>query len=806
VKKTFDKLLKRNIFSNFKQFLSIVIIVFLATTLLSGFIVNSYTLENGVNNYFKDSNLADAWIYVDNISNEDEQFFNNLSNSKVCNQCGEILETSSCENCLNAKIHSNDLVYNKRLELSVVANLAGSNTQNNAKVFVYDKIKISAPYVFHDYNGCWIDESVAKNNNLKIGQDKILFNYEYVYDFNGVSQNIVLPFEFLITGTMALSECADTYSNWPILIDKTLFLNELNRLLNIEFSGAMAGITPINLTELTYNQILIKTQNLDKNIEKIVNYYENNTNSNIITILKQDSIESVVLLKNEIEQSKKMIYIFPTLFFVVSVLVMVCSINQLILQERTKIGTLKSVGADNKLLLRHYSQYGAWLCAIGAAAGLIVGPLLIPEIMFIKYNIVYSLPRDYIKLSYPMLPLFLIFVLIIFMGWITSLFVCRKIINKKPAWCLKPEIKSEFKAKIKHYNIPTSIKMAFRNIAMKPARVVMAVIGIAGCVALMISGFGIGDTLKNSIDNDLSRLFDYDVSSTFKNDDFIEKLNNFEEVDYVESYEKFYADLSHNEKVKKSNVYVICENSQVMSIKLTKGEAVISESVAEKLNLNSGDYVMILFNGHKVEVQIKSLIKTSLLNGLYVCGDYDFGDNYKTKGAWIKVNSNAYELADKLNLINGTNDAKTIEQMWKQAENKISSISVMTTTLKLFAFALAVVVLLNFVFLILKERNRQIATLKVLGQNLWSIVLAICFELIIISSIGLIVGMILGYPLLVLILTVNKVEIINFLYYISPLSFVLSALIIVFTLFLVALFLILKVKNINMIESLKIND
>ena len=273
MKKTLKKLLKRNILTSYKQFLSIIIIVFLSMTLLSGFIVNFNTLSKSVDKYFEETKLADAWLYVDNVAAEDEQFF-----------------------------IKNKLNYEKRLELNVLTNIETSNVQNNSKIFVYDTGKISTPYIVSGLGGCFIDQNVAKNNNLKPGQDIINFSYDYLVEINGKKETVSLDLSFLIEGTMTLCECADSYSEWPILIKKEYFLDEFNKAKDKAFSGVMSDITPENISDLPYNQILLRSKNINEDLTKISNFYEYESTSKLIMMLKQDSIESVVLLRGEIEQ------------------------------------------------------------------------------------------------------------------------------------------------------------------------------------------------------------------------------------------------------------------------------------------------------------------------------------------------------------------------------------------------------------------------------------------------------------------------------------------------------------------------
>jgi len=170
MKKTLGKLLRRNVFFNFKQFLSIIIIIFLSMTLFSGFIVNSTTLEGAVTNYFEDTNLADLWVYAKNVEIEDEEFF-----------------------------QDNEIEYEKRLEIGATVNIKNQTAQNNAKIFVYDTGKISTPYIFNKAEGCWIDQKVAKNNNIKVGQDRIVFDYSLNVETSQGIEEINLNFGALMT-------------------------------------------------------------------------------------------------------------------------------------------------------------------------------------------------------------------------------------------------------------------------------------------------------------------------------------------------------------------------------------------------------------------------------------------------------------------------------------------------------------------------------------------------------------------------------------------------------------------------------
>ena len=236
---------------------------------------------------------------------------------------------------------------------------------------------------------------------------------------------------------------------------------------------------------------------------------------------------------------------------------------------------------------------------------------------------------------------------------------------------------------------------------------------------------------------------------------------------------------------------------------LENGEVFISKSLADEFKLNVGDKLSIFCGQEARELVISKIFTTSILNGVYVCDDFGFDDQYKVFGMWIECSDVTAEKIDYINTINGTNTATTMKQYVDNFSEKTSSISTMTTTIKIFAISLVIVVLFNFILLILKERIRELATLKVLGKTNYTIVLTLFFEILFMIIIGTVVGYFLGKPLLILVLSINKVEGLNFIYKISFSSYLLSFVLIFVTLIVVMALCYRKIRNINMIESLK---
>lgn len=756
----------RNIKANLKQFLSVILIMFLSTTLLFGFIVNSNTLNTSIENYFEKTSLADLWVYTNKITDEDRQFF-----------------------------EDNSLKYTERLFMSGEGKLLNQDVTNNTKMYVLPrKTTVSIPYIEKGRAGCLVDKNMAENMGIIINYDDILFDVEVPIS---ETDTIVVPLTLRITGTMNFNECADTYSSWPVVVDETTFM----LMLNVELEK-MFGTDEFNIDSVPYNQIVLKTDNIEEIKQKINTYYET-SESSLIFLGDRDSVESVVLLNMELNQAKKMIYVFPVIFLIVSVMIILTTINQLILHEKGKIGTLKSIGVPDKKVLNHYSSYGAYLCGIGALVGLIFGPLIVPRVMFIKYNLVYSIPADFIKTQIPWLFAILVFALMTLLGYIVSLIACHEILHKKPIECMRHRVNLKMKSRNKKTKAPIWLKMAARNIKVKPVRTIMVMLGVAGCASLLLCGFGIGDTLNHGVKNDFGRLFDYDISSSYVSADFEEKMLQIDGIDSYEKYVEMSVTAKAGENSKTISFMKFNANSKFANFELGENELCLSKSVAKELGVGIGDKIVIETEQGSAEVVVSKIEKTSFVNGAFATSMFGLESNLIGQGVWLDCSGDFESIVGQLNVINGTNDAGTIDEFIEGANEKISSINSITTTLKVFAIMLAVVVLFNLIMLILKERTKDIATMKVLGQGIYAIGLSLIFEVFVISAIGSVLGLALGFPVLMLVLSINKVQIVNYLYFISPLSYIYTFLIIFGTILVIGLLSLLKVKNINMIESLK---
>lgn len=347
-----------------------------------------------------------------------------------------------------------------------------------------------------------------------------------------------------------------------------------------------------------------------------------------------------------------------------------------------------------------------------------------------------------------------------------------------------------------------SLKLALRNIVIKPVRGIMTILGVMGCVALLVCSFGINDTVDNSLKTEFGGQFFYDMQTTCLENN-TEALNSYlNEIgaDY-ETYNQFYmsASAENNKDVK---VYCIRENSTFTSIDTSGGNVIISSSTAKQLGAGVGQKIKLVISNNNYEVTVTQICDTAVSQGIFLSTD-EFDGNYHSINYWINVSERKPEYLERVNAINGTTGAYYVDEVLDKVENAISSIDTMSTTLMIFAILLSVVVLFNLALLNMKERERDIATLKVLGFTDFQISKSLLYETMILVLAATAFGLLLGFPVTYLVMANNSVEAMAFIYHIKPISYVISACIAVLTALVINLGFGLYLKKISMLDSLK---
>lgn len=440
-----NKFRKRNIQTNLPHFILVIFIVAVSVCLITGLFISHLTLSHSINNFYQESNLPNLWIEADGVTHEDEEFFAKYDYSK-------------------RYVFENDIVI-------------GDNNYSS-KIFISDG-EVSRPYLVEGEkgNGCYINEKFVKQHKIGLNYSKIYFDYT----INGETRRL----DFKVLGSLALAEKLVASDECVIFIDEKYFLEKLNS----QFSDVFGDNISID-----YNQILITSKILQTDIDCIENYYNSESNSVLKSIKTQFEMESFQKVAEEIKISNLMLYIFPLLFVLVSILVVISSIVELVARERYNIGLLKSFGISRKKILSNYCGYGVFVCLIGALIGILISPLIIPNMTFETFDIILNIPRDEVKMMIPFWLVVAVVILSILVGYFSAFFVCFRLTLKTPKECMSGfKIIPQKKRRTKSFG---KIGSVFRSMKNNMPRTIMSVIAIAGCSLLSLIGFsvkGIGE-------------------------------------------------------------------------------------------------------------------------------------------------------------------------------------------------------------------------------------------------------------------------------------------------------------------------
>ena len=530
--------------------------------------------------------------------------------------------------------------------------------------------------------------------------------------------------------------------------------------------------------------------------------------------------------------------IFPVFFVLVAALVALTTMTRMVDEQRINIGTLKGLGYTPGMIAKKYIVYAMSASAIGSIIGLIVGYTVFPTIIYNAYAIMYTVPK--VELRTDLFITVLSIAASIFVTTFAAFAACRRELVEDPAILMRPKAPKNGKRILLERigfiwnKIGFIWKVTLRNIFRYKKRFLMTVLGISGCTALILTGFGVRDSIQMIVDVQFGELNKYSMTASYDSD---EKTEDVEYLKSLISNEKGVKEIGmfHNQNAKvminnkeKEVTVVIPENKNTFKefielrerkshtpIKLDNKGIVISEKAARNLDAKVGDKVKILNeNDVSAEAVISGITENYVNHYIYMTNDY-----YKEL-----FNRNA----DSNRIYGVLDDSITIDQEDKMASKTIDSTcangTVFTTGIKdgfsdtikslnyvvllmiVSAGALAFVVLYNLSNVNISERIREIATIKVLGFYDKEVSAYIYRENVILTLIGAVVGLGLGVILHQFIMITVEVENMMFGRLINPLSYAAAFILTIVMGTIVNLVMNKKLKKVEMVESLKSVD
>jgi putative ABC transport system permease protein len=482
---------------------------------------------------------------------------------------------------------------------------------------------------------------------------------------------------------------------------------------------------------------------------------------------------------------------------------------------------LKSLGFSNAKIMIKYLIFSLLAIAIGGIIGSALGLILLPTIIFNIYKILFNVPNLVLGLNLKSTLLGFIITVVCVCG--TTILTVYKVLKEKPSELMRPKTPKAGKRvfleniKILWNNIKFSQKVTIRNLFRYKKRVIVTVVGIAGCTALMLCGFGIRDAITDIATMQFNNIFKFDgtVYLSEVNENY-DKIFDTDDITSVTNTQRI------NAKVNDINSYIfVAENDENLSnivnledletgkkVDLETGKVIITGKLSELTGLNVGDKIEILdVNNNLYQYEISGVVKNYIEHYIYIDQKtYEqSGKEYKPNIIYIntKESANQENLVTKLLENDEVLNVTFKDSLIQNVDNMLKSLNSVVIILIILAAMLSFVVLYNLSNININERKREIATLKVLGFYDKEVDDYITKENIILTAIGIVIGLVLGYFLTKAVIATVEIEKCRFIYKIKLLSYLYSTILsIIFTL-IVNFITHFKLIKINMIDSLK---
>ncbi len=745
-----SKKMLRDIKVNKTQFISIFLMAFLGIFAFCGVCGEYYGLEQTISDFYNDTNLADGWIYNTNIDNDYLDKINNFT------------EESERQFIISS-------VGDFKNEPDITLHFVEDNKISKFYVSEGEEFNVS------DDSGVWLDKRFADAKNLKIGNN-------ITFKINGIS------IEKEIKGI--------GYS--PEYVYKASPNSITPNFEDIGFAYLSYKAFPLTVQ---YNTLLVKfnqSEDFKEKLDKSVNY---------LSFTKKEDQVSVAQFSEEMSQHKMMGDVFPIVFILVTFLTLLTTMTRIVTNQRTQIGILKAVGFKDYKIILHYLSYGFWPIFTGAILGLIAGPLIIPEMFYPSMTSRYSLP-----VWHPGFDISFVYVsvLMVISSLIITYIACRNISKETPASAMHPKGPNTPPTGIlEKFNIWFYLSFNFRwnlrDTRTNKFRALMAIIGVMGCAALIISAFGMNDSM-NELKN-----WEYDDINHFESKLIISNNASSEDVDSINDKVNGAKIMQSGIEIKANNLedtasVLVSNNTDLISytnreknpINIEEGDVSISIKLAEKFNLKIGDKIKwhIIGSDNWVSSEIGQIHAEPVSQGLIMSPNTLKDLNLNFTPTSIVTSEKIDEDYDSIKYVT------TLSEMKESWDKMTESVMMMVSVIIFFAILLAVVVLYNLGILSFTEIEREIATLKVLGFKTRDLRKLLLTQNLFFTSIGFILGIPLGLYFMILMMDAAG----DSFYYVPSLTWrnILLSGIITFTISIVVnLMFSSKIKNLDMVEALK---
>lgn len=535
------------------------------------------------------------------------------------------------------------------------------------------------------------------------------------------------------------------------------------------------------------------------------------------------------------ERLKNIGKVFPMIFFLVAALISLTTMTRMVEEQRTQIGTMKALGYGKASIASKYLSYAFLATVGGSIAGVLFGEKVLPFIIIQAYGIMYWNIGDHMQLDYELQYALIASGAAVICTMGATLFSSARTLAETPASLMRPPAPKEGKRILierigfiwKHLSF--SWKSSMRNLFRYKKRLFMTIFGIAGSMGLMLVGFGLYDSIMDIAILQYDQIQHYDAmvindedATDSQEKDLLKFLDGNSEIDHYTRVQltkmtapkekgsvSIYVYVPENTENFKEDV-TLRDRKSHEQYELTDDGAVICEKTASLIGVKAGDKIILEKDNRKYKVKITAVTENYMGHYVYMtppCYEKTFGEKPEYSSTVYTMKEDAESDLETLgNAILKYPAALSISYTSStagQVERMLGSLGAVIWVLIISAGMLAFVVLYNLNNINITERQRELATLKVLGFYDGEVSQYVFRENILLSFIGILAGAVFGIFLHRYVITTVEVDAVMFGRNIKPISFVYSGLITFGFSMFVNMVMHFKLKKINMVESLK---
>lgn len=517
--------------------------------------------------------------------------------------------------------------------------------------------------------------------------------------------------------------------------------------------------------------------------------------------------------------------VFPVFFFLVAALVCMTTMTRMVDEQRNEMGTLKALGYSKLQIASKYIIYALIASILGSILGCSLGMYLFPTVIFNAWNTLYNI--DQIKFLFQPGLILLASGSVTGITLLATLYSIYSELIEMPSQLMRPKAaKAGKKILLERISfiwkrLSFLQKVTARNIFRYKKRFFMTIIGIAGCSALLVAGFGINDSISDIVNQQYNVIYHYDATVSAKTSEITSQIKSLKGVKDVYEEDHLAVTTKIENKDISTTVHIISNDKKFKDFctlfngnkefDLDDSSVLISQKMATKLNKKAGDTIKIKDANNKViKAKIKGVFTNYVGHHIYASESLykSWNTSEKTTHIYLiksKKTTKKFErnLGNKIMNIDGVQSVTFYSSLQKNFKDMIKSISYIVVVLVISAACLAFVVLYNLSNVNISERKREIATIKVLGFTRKEVDAYINRETILLTILGSLIGLGIGIGLHHLIMNLAEMDDIMFGRTINSISYVISFVMTIGFSAIINLFMHKKLNNIQMVESLK---